>query len=138
MSIEYIFDTENIDLSEMKLMGFFISSGNYIEGDWRSTFHLEAVKEEKQREYNIEFDTWTASQVSISPMGITLVGRGEIDGIEKIVNSANMMDGSVKTFDSMMRYRENKEIRLKVTSSLPLDISKVESINIDGHIIEFN
>lgn len=135
--IEYIFDMRNINLDEIKLMGDFVSDHQYTEGKWESTFKLQPIKE-KQIAYSIEFDTWKARNISISPMGITLEGRVEVNNLDVISIHANMMDGSTKIFDSVSSYEDDKDIKIKFISTLSLDVSMVESININGIIIKLD
>lgn len=49
---------------------------------------------------------------------------------------ANMTDGSVQILDSMTSFSEDKKVKVKFIPSLPLDVSKIKSINIDGKEIE--
>lgn len=133
---EYIFDLDNINLNELKLMGHFVSNGNYTKGDWETTFKIQSVGEEKKTDYNIKFDTWVTNSISVSPMGITLVGSGETKNSEEISISANMTDGSVQTFDPVRSYSENGKVKLKYVSPLPLDVSNVKSVNVNGIIID--
>lgn len=130
--VEYIFDVDNVKLNEAKLMGYFVSNGNYTTGNWKTTFKIQAVGEERQLDCNIKFDTWLANNIFISPMGITLVGSGQGNDLQKITVSANLNDGTVQTFDSVMSYSDNGEVKLKFISSLPLDVSKVKSVTVNG------
>lgn len=134
--IEYIYDVEDIDLSELKLMGYFVSHGNYITGNWKTTFKLKSVGEEKVTNCNIKMDTVNVVTVKVSPLGITLVCNGEIDKSTKVPISINMTDGSFQTFDCGMSYSDNGEVRMKYIPSLPLDVSKVESVNINGTVVD--
>ena len=136
--VEYIYDMKNINLNEVKLKGYFVSNKNYTTGNWKTTFKIQSTKEEMERECNIKFDTWIANKISLSPMGITLVGRGEGNNLQEITASVNMKDGSVQTLDSMRNFSEDGEIKFKMISSLPLDISMVESIAVNGTLINFN
>lgn len=133
---EYIFDVDNINLNELKLMGHFVSNGNYTKGGWETTFKIQSVGEEKKTDYNIKFDTWVTNSISVSPMGITLAGSGETKNLEEISISANMVDGSVQTFDSVRSYSDNGKVKLKYVSPLPLDVSNVQSVNVNEIIID--
>lgn len=43
---EYIFDLGQIKMEEQSLFGSFTKNGQYVEGDWNSTFKMTAVQEE--------------------------------------------------------------------------------------------
>ena len=55
----------------------------------------------------------------------------------KIVVVAKMKDGSAKTFDAMTSFSEDEKVIAKFLPSLPLDISMIESSNINGIEIYF-
>lgn len=132
--IEYIFDMSSINVEEVKLEGNFVSDNNYTEGSWKTTFKLQYA-EEKQVNCSIQSDTWEIHRVSVSPMGITFAGNGEVDALQETSPSITMMDGSVKAFHGSRSYAEDHEFRLKFVSDTPLDISKIKSITIDGQVI---
>lgn len=136
--VEYIFDVDSINLNESKLMGYFVSNENYITGNWKTTFKIQSIGEEKQVDCNIKIDSLLVNSISVSPMGITIAGNGECNDLEKIIVCANMPDGSVQTFDSVRSYSTDGENKLKFISSLPLDVSKVKSITINGSVININ
>ncbi len=136
--VEYIFDMKDINLDEIRLMGYFVSNNKYTEGNWKTTFKLLSVKETKKITTNIKLDTLTINKVSVSPIGITLLCNGDIEKLEKINVKANMVDGSVKTFESFISYGEVGETKLKFTSSLSLDVAKVESVSINDIVINLN
>ncbi|WP_129600385.1 DUF4179 domain-containing protein [Anaerophilus nitritogenes] len=133
--IEYIFDVEDIDVDKLKLMGYFVTKGNYVEGNWETTFKIQSVGKKKEKDCNVQLDNGVINRICLSTMGITLLGRGESEDLDNITVSVNMIDGSVQTFDSMMSYSENKDMKIKFVSSEPLDISKVQSIMINDTII---
>ncbi|MGE7880282.1 hypothetical protein [Peribacillus muralis] len=135
--IEYIFVIDNLDINRLNLMGNFVSNGNHTNGNWNTTFKIQSVGKEKNMDFSKNFGTWRANRITVSPLGITLYGNGDFNNSSKIVVSAKMNDGSVQTLDSMTSFSENKKVKAKFLSSLPLDISKIESINIDGTEIDF-
>lgn len=134
---EYIFDKDNVDFEKQELLGHFVSNGNYTTGNWNATFKMQSVQDEINRELNKNFGTWSLKSVSISPLGVTLYGNGKFnDSIEMDVR-VKMNDGSVQTLDSMTSFSGGEEVKVKFMPSLPLDVSKIKSINIDGKEIEF-
>lgn len=136
--IEYIFDVSNINLDELKLIGDFVSHGNYITGNWKTTFRIQSVGEELQTDCNIKCDTLNINNIKVSPLGVTLAGSGEINESMTIPISIKMTDGSVQEFESGMRYSDNGEVKLKYVPPLPLDTSKVESVIVNGTSIYFD
>ena len=98
--VEYIFDITNINLDKLKLMGNFVSHGNYVTGNWKTTFKIQSVGEELQTDCNIKSDTLNINNVKVSPLGVTLAGSGEINESITIPISVNMTDGSIQEFES--------------------------------------
>lgn len=129
---EYMFEMDRIDVEEQELLGDFVSNGNHIEGDWNTTFKLQSVGEELTTDFNKDFGTWTSNIVSVSPLGVTLYGDGELNDSINIDVSVGMNDGSVQTLDSMTSFNGNEGNIVKFLSPIPLDLSKVETINING------
>ncbi len=136
--VEYIFDMTNITLDELKLMGNFVSHGNYTTGNWKTTFKIQSVGEELQTDCNIKSNTLSINNVKVSPLGVTLAGSGEINESITIPISIKITDGSIQEFESGMCYSDNGEVKLKYMPSLPLDTSKVESVIVNGTSIKFN
>ncbi len=136
--VEYIFDVSNINLDDLKLMGNFVSHGNYITGNWKTTFKIQSVGEELQADCNIKCDTLNINNIKVSPLGITLAGRGEINKSMTIPISVKMTDGSVQEFESGMCYSGNGKVKLKYISALPLDTSGIEAVVVNGISINFN
>ncbi|MDR4887412.1 hypothetical protein RGU12_07545 [Fredinandcohnia sp. QZ13] len=128
---EYIFDIDSVDFEKTELLGHFVSNGKYTTGNWNTTFKMEAVQDEINSELNKNFGTWSSNRVSISPLGITIYGTGKFNDSSNIAVSAKMTDGSVQTFDSMFNYSDNKGITIKFASPLPLELSKVKTINVN-------
>lgn len=135
--VEYIFDMSKMNVDELKLMGNFVSHGNYVTGNWKTTFKIQSVGEEKETDCNIEFDQFSINRVRVSPLGITLVGSGENSDFQRMPVSVYMTDGSVQEFESGMCYSNNGKVKLKYMSYLPLDTSKIESVIINGTSINF-
>lgn len=129
---EYIFEMNSVDVEEQELMGYFVSNGNHIEGNWNTTFKLQSVGEELTTDFNKDFGTWTSNIVSVSALGVTLYGDGEFNDSINIDVSVEMNNGSVQTLDSMTSFNGNEETIVKFQSPLPLDLSKVKTINING------
>ncbi|WP_096203179.1 DUF4179 domain-containing protein [Bacillus sp. FJAT-45350] len=129
---EYIFSKDNIDLENDKLMGYFVSSEKFITGNWSTTFRMPTTGEEKRIEFNQEFGTWTSDTVSISPLGVTIYGNGDFNRSSKIEVNATITDGSSLTFDSIRSLSENDKITVKFLPDRILDISKIQSVTIDG------
>ncbi len=136
--VEYIFDISNLDLDDLKLMGNFVSHGNYITGNWKATFKIQSVGEELQADCDIKYSALNISNVKVSPLGVTLAGRGEFNKSITVPISIKMTDGSTQEIGSGICYSDSGKIRLKYISALPLDISGIESIVVNGTDVNFN
>ncbi|MEC2075350.1 hypothetical protein [Metabacillus fastidiosus] len=113
-------------------MGEFVANGNHITGKWNTTFQMQAVQEEKNINFRQNFGTWTAEKMTVSPLGVTLYGEGEFNSAAEILVSAKMKDGSIQIFDSTISLNENREVQVKFLPDLPVEVSNIDSINING------
>lgn len=139
--VEYIFDVQNLDLENAKLKGHFVTNGNYVTGNWKVSFEMQSVNEEKSFPCSIDLDSFQIDNISISPLGVTLTGtlkgnENKDATLENIDVAVNLNNGSVRKFDSVISGMENDKIKIKFTSDLPLYVSTVESIDINGTRVE--
>ncbi|RKD22949.1 hypothetical protein BEP19_12015 [Ammoniphilus oxalaticus] len=133
---EYVFNIEHLDLNQFSLMGNFYFNGNNSRGNWNTTFKIKSVGNEWSKDFQREFRTWTAHQITVSPLGVSLYGNGKFDKDDTITVEAKMTDGSLLAFDSMISFTEKDQVIVKFTSPEPIDISKVERIRIDSVEVE--
>lgn len=133
---EYIFDIDSVDFEEQELIAHFVSNGEYTTGNWNTTFKMRSVQDEMNSDFHKNFGTWSSKNISISPLGVTLYGNGKFNDSIEIDVRAKMTDGSVQTLDSMTSFSEEGKVKVKFIPSLPLEVSKIRSINIDGKDIE--
>ncbi len=136
--VEYIFDISNLDIDDLKLMGNFVSHGNYITGNWKAMFKIQSVGEELQADCNIKYGNLNINNIKISPLGVTLVGHGEFNKSMTMPISIKMADGSTREMGPGICYSDSRKTRLKYISTLPLDISGIESIIVNGTDVNFN
>ena len=43
--VEYVYDLSDIDLTQYKAYGYFVTSDTHIEGNWSVTFPLESISQ---------------------------------------------------------------------------------------------
>jgi hypothetical protein len=132
---EYVFNKDSVDFEEQELFGYFVSNGKFTTGNWNTTFKMQSDRDEINRDFNKSFGTWSAKSVSISSLGVTLNGNGKFND-SNIKVSAKMTDGSVQRLDPMTNFSDNKEITIKFVSALPLELSKVKTISVNGTEID--
>ncbi|MDT0150192.1 DUF4179 domain-containing protein [Priestia aryabhattai] len=134
--VEYIFNANNEDFSKLKLMGDLVSNGNFIKGNWSTTFKLHSVENEKSVSFNEDFGSWKATKMTLSSLGVTLYGKGHFKDTDNIKVSVKMNNGSSQSLDSLQNFSDNKSVKAKFLSSSPLDLSKIKAINVNGTHIE--
>jgi hypothetical protein len=125
-----------VDLQEQEIFGHFVTNRKYTTGNWNTIFKMKSVQDEINKDLNQKFGTWSSNSISISPLGVTLYGKGKFNDSTNIEVSAKMTDGSVQIFDAMTNYSADEEITIKFLAPLPLELSKVQSINVDGTEID--
>ena len=140
--IEYIFDIDQIELEKYRILGYFVKNNNFVEGKWQSTFKLEAVEKSKQVNCSINIGDVRINNVSISPLGITLLGteNGEIEEslLKDLDVSVTTLDGSIETFTSVVKYNQDGEFKIKYMSTKPVDMENIKEISINGNVLEVN
>jgi len=134
--VEYIFNVNNEDLSKLKLMGDLVSNGNYTKGDWSTTFKLHSVGNEKSLNFSKDFGSWKANKMPLSSLGVTLYGKGHFKDTDNIKVSVKMNNGSIQSLDSLQNFSDNKSVKAKFLPSSPLDLSKIQAINVNGTVIK--
>jgi len=136
---EYIFDIGEGQLAQFKLQGYFVTNGNYVKGKWQTTFKIEAVTKSKQADCNIDSGSTKISNVSISPLGITILGSSNTNSPDDIDFSVTMIDGSIqKKFNTLTTHSDKDKFSSKYMPDSPLDIENVREVSINGNIIKFN
>mgnify|MGYP000880605852 CR=1 FL=1 len=135
--IEYVFDLKGIDPKEVFLKGYFVSSGKYIEGNWETKFKLQSVNPEKETECKLDFGTWELDRIQVSQIGVTLLGIGKYDEENNPQIQVNMTDGTAQKMELSTSFSQNEKINLKYLSNAPLDSTMIESVNVDGKLINF-
>ncbi len=138
---ENIFELDKMDLARFKLKGFFVAYDRQIEGNWQTTFTIEAVTKAQEAACNIEAGSMKITRVAISPLGITVMGSGKPHGADTSDNlaiAAIMTDGSrVDDFNTTNTLNENGKITIKYMPGSPLDVKNVGAVDINGTTIGF-
>ncbi|MEG0110415.1 MAG: hypothetical protein RR675_04800, partial [Oscillospiraceae bacterium] len=69
---------ENADLSKIKLLASTTSYAEKISGEWKTSFVLNSITEQKSAECIINMNPWEITGVSVSPIGVTVKGHGKM------------------------------------------------------------
>lgn len=136
---EFIFDIAPQTLANYKLVGeYFTTNGDYIEGDWKVDFKISSVKSTIKADCNIDIDGIKISNVSISPLGITLFVNGKkVDNSDVEISIPTL--GSVgEKFSKFTDFSYNKKFVIKYISSEPLDIENIKTIYINDIAVTFH
>ncbi|HWP97601.1 MAG TPA: DUF4179 domain-containing protein [Syntrophomonadaceae bacterium] len=134
---ENIFDIDPGQLGTMKMKGYFVTNGNYVQGKWQTTFKIEAVKNPQHTDCNIDLGDIKITSVSLSPLGIGILAQGENKSPNHMNVSVTMTDGSIQNILSSDSFHDNGRISIKYLADSPLDVAKVKEVTINGNIIGF-
>ncbi|MGM9988219.1 MAG: DUF4179 domain-containing protein [Bacillaceae bacterium] len=129
---EEIFDIGDADVSNLKLIGDFVTSKNHTKGNWSTTFKIEPMKEQQNKDVSIDFGTWASSRMVVSPLGVTLYGEGEASNPVDTSVSVKMKDGTTQVLDSRISFSDEEEVKFKFLPTLSLDIANIEAVIING------
>lgn len=134
---EYIFDIKGIELNNYQLMGDFYQSDEYTNGNWETTFKLNSNLKERTFAFKKDFGTWKTTALTVSPLGITLKGKGSFDEDSALTVEVKMKNGTIETLDSVISFSDKNEVKAKILPSLPLDVPKIDAIIVNGSAIQF-
>lgn len=129
---EYVFDVDAINLENYALSGNFTTSGNSVSGNWQTTFKLSDVNESKIVDFLYNFGNWQSQEVTISPLGLTIKGIGEVENSTEMTATISMKDGHTQKLTHLISITDKGQIKLKLLTDEPLDVEKVKSISING------
>jgi hypothetical protein len=138
---ENIFELDKTELAGLKLKGYFVSYDRQTEGNWQTTFKIEAITKAQEAACNIEAGSMKITRVAISPLGITVMGSGKPPGADTSDNlaiAAIMTDGKrVDDFNTTNTLNENGKIIIKYMPGSLLDVKNVRAVDINGTTIDF-
>ncbi len=136
--IEYIFEMKETEINKYKLFAdHFTTFGHYIEGKWQNTFKLEAMEKDKEVDIDMDFGEFKVNKLSVSPIGVTLIGTGNTSDTTKDISVlVKMLNGSVYTLNSSVRNNEKGKFICKFISLEPIKVMNVKEVSINEKVVE--
>ncbi|HEY5561413.1 MAG TPA: DUF4179 domain-containing protein [Clostridiaceae bacterium] len=136
--VEYIFEVKETELNKYKLNAdYFTTHGHYTEGKWQTTFKIEAVEKGTEVGCDMNLGGIKINKVSVSPIGVTLIGTGNIsDKAEDIRVSVKMINGSVLALNSAISYNGNGKVICKYMPLEPIKFANVKEVSINGKVVK--
>lgn len=131
---EYVFNLRNLDLSSYTLAPTIYHSVNPIEGNWQVSFNLDSM-ESKTFSLNENIYDWEVTTLELSPLGITLQGKGELKENQPIRAKLYMTDGSTKTVSHYTSMMEDSTFKMTLYPDQMIDFKEIQSIEVDGVLI---
>lgn len=134
---EFVFDLPEEDIKEnldsIVLYGRFVNPEVVLNGNWAVTFEINPM-EQKQAECDIDLGFVRLNSVTVSPLGVSVVGTGlEIDfesfNLDKDYISLNIKE---YTHDISSVNQNIQTVRLKYLHFTPLSVQKIKYIIING------
>lgn len=160
---EIIFDASLDILADCKLIGkYFAAYRNYTVCDLRAVFEVDALKESKSADCDIDLGGVRLNKIFVSPFGVIASGSADESYKFNIAVSVTMTDGTVEKFgeatignitepngDSSNSFTSllenpnvtsstkhgNGEFSLKYICKIPLDIERVASVTINSDTV---
>lgn len=136
--VEYIFEVKGTELNKYKLNAdYFTTAEHYTEGKWQTTFKIEAVEKSKEVDCDTNLGKIKINKISLSHIGITLIGTGnKNDNANGINVSVKMINGNVLTFESVVSQTEDGKFTCKYMPLEPIKIADVKEVSINGKVVE--
>jgi hypothetical protein len=130
---EYIFNLDEVKNAEYELHGEFVTSGLYEEGNWSTTFKLESVDDSSiEKSIGKDFGSWKSKKLIVSPLGVTIYGSGSYGKGSKPKVEVKMENDEIIKLGSSKAVNKKNHVKVKFESELPLTISKIEAIVVNG------
>jgi len=141
---EFIFDIGQNDLAKYRLKGYIMSFDRHVKGDWQTTFKIESAARTKKAACSIAKGSLKIDSVTVSPLGITLKGSGQLGPPDTTTDTSNQVEiyaltdsnTTINNFD-INAFNNNGKITIKYIPTYPLDIEKIKAVVIDGNKLEF-
>ncbi|OPZ94128.1 MAG: hypothetical protein BWY74_00799 [Firmicutes bacterium ADurb.Bin419] len=136
--IEFIFEINETEINKYKLFAdHFTTYGHYTEGKWQNTFKLEAMEKDKEVDIDMYFGEFKVNRLSVSPIGVTLIGTGNTSDTTKDISVlVKMLNGRVYTLNSSVKNNENGKFTWKFMSLEPIKVMNVKEVSINGKVVE--
>lgn len=110
----------------------------YIEGSWSVSFRLEDAPAQRRGQCAIGMGGWTLQEVAVTPLGVTLLGQGEmfpsssVDATPTVV----LRDGRTAQFASASTSTDSSgRIEMKELFCIPVPPEDVAYVEVDGQRI---
>ena len=128
---------EKSDYENIEPFASIISYNQYIEGNWNTTFRIEDAKTKgKTVNCNIEVDSWMIDTIEISPIGLTVYGKGEVITDSDLVSiEVYKKDGSVIECSGSSCSVEENFVKLKKIFETPINIDTIDKVVINQNIV---
>ncbi|MGL4338524.1 MAG: DUF4179 domain-containing protein [Turicibacter sp.] len=131
---EYMLKVDPAQLSQLNLKGYFVENVDYVEGDWSIKFKLDSVEESFSQKTSIKAGDSIMTEVSVSPLGITL----QVDGplVKENWNVALInQEGQTISVELKTSWIDQESATLKFISPALIDFETITAIKINNEII---
>lgn len=113
----------------------------YVEGCWSVSFRMEDAPAQRSAACAIEMGGWTVEEVSVTPLGLTVRGRGEMFPNSSLDASPEVIlrDGRTAAFSAASTSTDSDEnIEMKNLFLVPVSPQDVACVRIAGQTIELS
>lgn len=134
---EYIFELDKINLNDIVLNADLYSDAKQVKGNWNTKFKIKPVSNEKNVKYEMNLGKGTIKEISVSPLGVTLVGKNLVSkDLENQKVEVIMENGTSYTLTNSMHYEDDKQNNVKFIADNPIDVTQVKAIKINDSTIQ--
>lgn len=138
----------DVDYADMHIYYNYSQYNTCIEGDWDATFTLQQETPEITIDCDMDMKPWRLTELSVSPIGVTLRGEGELWENSCMPDvTITLADGTVKAYSSAMTTilcgteegedgpAEPDQILSKCLFDEPADMDQIVRISLDGRLL---
>lgn len=124
---------------DVYIYGDLVSYTHQQSGEWKTTFRLQPAQDTLSAACNIDMNPWKISHVTVSPIGVTMLGEGEMYSYSSSLElEVFLKDGSMMEVDSVTTTSDGETVQCKSIFSRPARMEDIDFVKLNGHIIRFD
>lgn len=127
------------DREDLRVNYDLLTYEQYVEGCWSVSFQMEDAPAQRSAACAIEMGGWTVEEVSVTPLGVTVRGQGEMFPSSSLDASPEVVlrDGSTAAFNASSTSTDGENnIEMKSLFVVPIPPQDVAYVRIAGQTIE--
>lgn len=130
---------QGVPLDQIELYAGGIVYGEHLEGDWNVTFRLEEAAASRCGTCPVDLGGWSIDQVQLSPIGLSVVGTGEMyaDSRDVTVKVTRADGAEVNFLSSSTCTTMEGEIVMRMLFDVPVAPDEIAEVTVCGTPVQW-